>query len=451
MKKNEHDNALSSLSAVSQASRLVRRKASPMALEQRFMFDGAAVVEATAVLSSDHQGTQASTAWADAAPETTAVGTDVTDSATAPTDSTENVPLLVIDSTGPIAISNKLQAGLDQALQTLENWAASPNAANDMADVFAPQQDNISAVLNSVRTGEATVTVELRDQSDLLGAMGAFAASGPGGSPVIYLNRDWVNHTATTPDAIAAVALEEYGHYLDTLLNSDRDTVGDEGALFSAKLTANVLESATLQRTLSADDSAMLTVDGVAVSVEQATTDFIDANFAPFDFSVTSGTDQRIAGSANSAGETWLYQGVLTVGSQTVDAIVKLVSITGGTMSAFDSTSQPYNSTRTWQSAPNTSPKFLQPNFTWNSTGGSATFSVSFILGGSYNASTNPTGTAVTLRNVAVNSYDLDSTSTSSTGAGGNQYTSFTNVGGLELSSSTALVTSVSEIGRAHV
>ena len=51
MKKNLHDNAPSPLSAVAQASRLVRRKASPMALEQRFVFDGAGgadVVEAVA-------------------------------------------------------------------------------------------------------------------------------------------------------------------------------------------------------------------------------------------------------------------------------------------------------------------------------------------------------------------------------------------------------------------
>ncbi|NBS12727.1 MAG: DUF4347 domain-containing protein, partial [Gammaproteobacteria bacterium] len=159
---------------------------------------------------------------------------------------------------------------------------------------------------------------------------------------------------------------------------------------------------------------------------------FTDVDGVGLDFSVGTG-DQRISGSANTAGETWLYRNVITVGSQTIDAIVKFDSITGGSMLAFDSTSNPYNRTLGGRST-NT---FLQPNFNWGGAANSASFTVSFIEGGSYNSSSNPSGTAATLRNVLINSYDLDASSDSN----GLQYTSFTNVGGIELSSSTNLAT----------
>jgi hypothetical protein len=166
---------------------------------------------------------------------------------------------------------------------------------------------------------------------------------------------------------------------------------------------------------------------------------FVDVNNQALDFSVGAG-DVRISGSANTAGETWLYKNVITVGSQVVDAIVSFDSISGGSsMTNFDSTSNPYSSAALGGTPPN----FLQPNFTWNSSGGSASFTVKFIEGDSYVAVTQPNGIPVTLRNVTINSYDLDSTSASASGDGGNQFTSFSEVGGLELSSATALVASL--------
>ena len=165
---------------------------------------------------------------------------------------------------------------------------------------------------------------------------------------------------------------------------------------------------------------------------------FLDINKARLDFSVTANSDIRIAGSSRTPGETWLYRNVITIGGQVVDAIVEYVSVTNGTMGAFDSTTNPYSSSLGGR-LPSS---FLQPNFTWNGNAGSAVFSITFIDGGSYNASTNPTGTSLPLRNVVLNSYDLDATS----GSNGLQYTSFSDVGGVELSNVTELSTTVTGV-----
>uniref|UniRef100_UPI001181AADF DUF4347 domain-containing protein n=1 Tax=Synechococcus sp. MW101C3 TaxID=210768 RepID=UPI001181AADF len=227
--------------------------------------------------------------------------------------------------------------------------------------------------------------------------------------------------------------------------------VGDgTGTIFNPDGTAinnaaKGVDRAVSVNSISVDEDAPFAAFSVSATESQSVSlaaSFIDVAGQPLDFSVndTSATgDRRIAGSANTAGETWLYRNVITIDGQVVDAIVRFNSITSGTMTAFDSTSNPYSTS----ALGGTPARFLQPNFNWNSGGGSASFTVGFIEGGSYSAGTNPNGTAVTLRNVFTNSYDLDSTSGSSSGNGGNQFTSFTDVGGIELSSSTALAVSV--------
>ena len=151
--------------------------------------------------------------------------------------------------------------------------------------------------------------------------------------------------------------------------------------------------------------------------------------------SLNFSSSTRISGSSNtSVGAAFLYSNVITIGGQQIDAIVTFASITNGSLSTFDSTSNPYSGT--------TAATYLQPNFNWSSGGGSASFSIRFIEGSSYSASTNPLGTAVTLRNVLINSYDLDGT-----GSSGKQYTEFSAIGGYELSSTTALSYSTPSAG----
>ena len=119
MKKNLHDNAPSPLSAVAQASRLVRRKAAPMALEQRFMFDGAAVVEAAAVLEPVVQEAPAPEPAPAPAPEPVAV--EVAEpQTTAVTDATTSSETTAADVTDG---GSAAEPAMDR-----ENGAADPTA-----------------------------------------------------------------------------------------------------------------------------------------------------------------------------------------------------------------------------------------------------------------------------------------------------------------------------------
>ena len=102
------------------------------------------------------------------------------------------------------------------------------------------------------------------------GAMGAFAAQGADGKPVIYLNADWLK---MGPDSttIDRVLVEEIGHSLDVALNGKGDTPGDEGDAFATRLLG---DTAADNARLAADDHATLNIDGVDVGVEEASITF---------------------------------------------------------------------------------------------------------------------------------------------------------------------------------
>lgn len=290
MKKKPHDKLPSTFSAVAQASRLVRRKASPMALEQRFMFDGAAFVEATAVLAADPQQApaQESAAVDGALTSALSADTDATTDTSPHADSPSLFTLVVDGDSGP---SGKLEQGVAAAEQTLLGWAGSAGAVADVGAIFAPQDSGhgtpdgrVAQVLEGIRSGDISVSLELRDPSDLLGAMGAFAASGPGGTPVIYLNRDWVESANTTREAIVAVLLEEYGHYLDSMLNQGGDAAGDEGEAFANRLLEESTSEADRQRIAAERDAVVVWLEGQKVHLELASLLFSKAAYFAEDY-----------------------------------------------------------------------------------------------------------------------------------------------------------------------
>ena len=124
-----------------------------------------------------------------------------------------------------------------------------------------------------------------------------------------------------------------------------------------------------------------------------------------------------------------LYQNVITIGGQQIDAIVRTQELSNATISTYDFTG-------TSSSASNNLPSFFSPQFSFGTGGGYAVFKVQFIRGGSYNNTTN-TGTLITLQNVLLNTYDLDGNGT----AGTNQYAEFGGFSMSELASPTNLST----------
>lgn len=130
-------------------------------------------------------------------------------------------------------------------------------------------------------------------------------------------------------------------------------------------------------------------------------------------------------------GQSQLYSNVITIGGQAVDAVVTLGGVSNATLTALDSTTNPF--------ATPAAGSYLQPNLQINAVGGSATFTISFIAGGSYGQSATPTGEAITLRNVLVNAYDLDGSGGSQAGR---QFVQFSDVGGYTLAGTTSITPS---------
>ncbi|MEN9998958.1 MAG: hypothetical protein RI922_1948 [Bacteroidota bacterium] len=130
-------------------------------------------------------------------------------------------------------------------------------------------------------------------------------------------------------------------------------------------------------------------------------------------FGGTGVTITNKVGTGTSVNNIVLYQNVITIGGQQIDAIVRTQELNNGTISTYDYTG-------TSSTASNNLPSFFSPQFNFGTNGGYAVFKIQFILGGSYNNTTN-TGTSITLQNVRLNTYDLDGNGT----AGTNQYAEF--------------------------
>ena len=132
-------------------------------------------------------------------------------------------------------------------------------------------------------------------------------------------------------------------------------------------------------------------------------------------------------GTGASLNNIVLYQNVITIEGQQIDAIVRTQELSNATISTYD-----YAATSS--TASNNSPSFFSPQFNFGTGGGYAVFKIQFILGGSYNNATN-TGTIVNLQNVRLNTYDLDGNG----GTGTNQFAEFGGFSMTELASPTNL------------
>lgn len=143
----------------------------------------------------------------------------------------------------------------------------------------------------------------------------------------------------------------------------------------------------------------------------------------------------NISGSDNPAGTAFCYPDVITVDSTNLDALVTLKSRSNVSVDAFD-----YKGSR-----PAGSDDQLKLNVTWDNTTNPREVVMGFVFteGGAGTASC--AGAPVILRNVFINSYDLDSSGDSPVGQG----TSFTGIGGYTLGNPTEML--VSTVGSAPV
>jgi subtilisin family serine protease len=98
------------------------------------------------------------------------------------------------------------------------------------------------------------------------GAQGAFARA----NNTIYLAEEFLSQNTNDVSAIVHVLLEEYGHSIDTQLNTT-DARGDEGNLFANLVQGIDLSPDERQAVLEENDSVVVTIDGQVLEIEQAT------------------------------------------------------------------------------------------------------------------------------------------------------------------------------------
>jgi hypothetical protein len=231
----------------------------PMALEQRFMFDGAAMVDAVHTLqpldlASGTQGTAMD------------AGRDTGSQASS------RLFALADVATAPAALT---QARSD-AEQLIRSFLASPGARAQMAQIFdggrgtaAPDarwHAAFDALVAAVERGDSPVQVQLLSSADMQGALGAFAERGLDSGRVIFLNADWLAGGASAK-AIELVLAEEFGHAIDNLLSAGADSTGDEGQAFAGLVAYG---DANLAATRMLQDAGTVQVSGTALTVETA-------------------------------------------------------------------------------------------------------------------------------------------------------------------------------------
>ncbi|TAG18659.1 MAG: hypothetical protein EAZ39_11065, partial [Oscillatoriales cyanobacterium] len=101
--------------------------------------------------------------------------------------------------------------------------------------------------------------------AEINGALGAFAAA----TGKIYLSREFLAKNAGNVTAVAGVLLEEFGHFVDSQINTV-DAIGDEGEIFSDLVQGKALSQGELAALKGEDDSAIVVLDGELRAIEQA-------------------------------------------------------------------------------------------------------------------------------------------------------------------------------------
>ena len=107
--------------------------------------------------------------------------------------------------------------------------------------------------------------IEVISSSEINGAYGAYAQA----TDTIYISAEFLSSNGDNPATVAAVLLEEMGHALDARLNPS-DSAGDEGAIFSALVQGESLSPTHLEALKAENDTAVVTLDGASVLIEQA-------------------------------------------------------------------------------------------------------------------------------------------------------------------------------------
>ncbi|MCF3569107.1 hypothetical protein L2E69_07345 [Planktothrix agardhii 1806] len=172
------------------------------------------------------------------------------------------------NSQDSIIINNTIDQALSQASNLLDDFIHSSEYHAQMTEAFGSQSDQYLA--NKIIESGILPQLEIRSSSELNGAKGAFSKL----TNTIYLSLDLVLKNANNTSEIVAVFTEEYGHFLDSKINTI-ETPGDEGEIFASLVQGGELSGDKLQKMKVEDDTAEILLDGKTIPVEKADVSWI--------------------------------------------------------------------------------------------------------------------------------------------------------------------------------
>jgi hypothetical protein len=181
---------------------------------------------------------------------------------------------------------------LDQAVlltkDCLRAFAGSGKFLNMLEVSFGDRfnSDQAEALRQVWEAGDFTQLpiIQIQSGSALQGVNGAYAAQ----SNKIFLSQDFLEVNIGKPEAIASVLLEEIGHFVDAQINSV-DSVGDEGAIFSALVRGESLSNEQLAF-MQAEEDPFTLADGTEIEAATLKVDTLvdenDGNYSAGDLSL---------------------------------------------------------------------------------------------------------------------------------------------------------------------
>ncbi|WP_426077591.1 DUF4347 domain-containing protein, partial [Janthinobacterium sp. PSPC3-1] len=391
---------------------LKRRAPAPLVLEQRIMFDGAAVDTAAGARAAAAEHAAADGAAAERAAAEKAAAEVKVPAAVPPAageqprheivfieDNVANLQQLVagVRDGVEVVVLDHTRDGLQQMLDALKGHA--PVDAIHLVTHGSAGQIELGSTISGAN-------IEwYRDQFVQLGQS-------------LTANGDLLIYGCDVADGAAGLA------FVDRLAEL---TQADVAASVDVTGSAAFHGNWTLEAQRGAIETAAMALDRAGWQGELAVDTVYDAKWQPLNFNGTIGTGLTSisgSGTGKSDGDVMRFNSVITIDGQAVDAVVT-TKLDRATISAYDSIDNPST----------TGAAYFQPNLNVTAGGGGATFTIDFYKAGTYTGA--GTGTAVTLQNVAVNSYDIDGVSSSNTDR---QYQQFKGFSRYELSVNSQLV-----------
>ncbi|WP_420758842.1 CHAP domain-containing protein [Nostoc sp. CALU 546] len=171
------------------------------------------------------------------------------------------------------ALPGYLLEAVDLAHEQFSQFIASPDLDYNMNLVFDNNWDRqaFQKVVQDVKQSgfRNLVEIDVLTGIQLNGANASFAQE----TNTIYFSEDFLLNNASNTEAITAVFHEEFGHWLDSKINTF-DALGDEGELFQKIVHNESLNADNLFLLKTENDHSTIVIDGKSLSIEMSNSDF---------------------------------------------------------------------------------------------------------------------------------------------------------------------------------